>query len=399
MTAQLPFHAPEPLHTPPELRELRDSGVIHKVRTRVGDDAWLVTGYEEVRALLDDRRLGRSHPDPERAPRFGESALLGTPVGNHETEQADHAHMRRILQPLFSPRRMRALRPRIARLTADLLDDMEKSGSPADLNAALALPLPILVICELLGVPYADRDRFRAWSVAVGDVADAARSTDGLMQLYAYGRELVDHKRHSPGDDIISDLCATDGLGDAEIASLSMMLLFAGHETTVVQIGYGALCMLGTPGEWPALVADPSRVDAAVEEIMRAPIAGTGGMPRWAATDLEIAGVTVHAGELVLLDTFTANHDPAVFPDPERFDPERFDARRCGADRAPAQHLGFGYGARYCVGAPLARIELTEVFGQLAARFPHLRLAVPTSEIRFTRDQLTTAIVELPVAW
>ncbi|WTW94454.1 cytochrome P450 [Streptomycetaceae bacterium NBC_01309] len=389
MTAQLPFHAPEPLRTPPALRELRDRGAVHKVRTRVGDDAWLVTGYEEVRALLDDQRLGRSHPHPEQAARTGESALLGSPVGNHETEHVDHARMRRILQPLFSPRRMRALRPRIAQLTAELLDDMEKSGSPADLNASLALPLPILVICELLGVPYADRDRFRAWSVAAGDVVDAARSADGLGQLYVYGRELVDLKRRDPGDDIISDLCATEGLGDAEIASLSMLLLFAGHETTVVQIGYGALFMLTTPGEWQALVTDPARVGPVVEEIMRAPIVGTGGMPRWARTDLDIAGVTVRAGELVLLDTFTANHDPEVFADPERFDP----------DRTSTQHLGFGHGARYCVGAPLARIELAEVFGQLTARFPDLRLAVPTVDIRFTQDQLTTAVVELPVSW
>lgn len=390
MTAQLPFQPTEPLTTPPALRALLNGGgVIHRVRTRVGDDAWLVTGYDEVRALLDDDRLGRSHAEPDKAPRSSESALLGTPIGSPETEKADHTRTRQILQPLFSPRRMRALRPRVARLTSELLDDMEKNGSPADLNTALALPLPILVICELLGVPYEDRERFRAWSTAVGDVVDGARSADGMVQLYEYGRELVERKRRDPADDVISALCATEGLGDAEIASLSMILLFAGHETTVVQIGYGALYMLTTPGEWPALVADPSRVDAAVEEIMRAPTAGNGGMPRWAKTDLEIAGVTVRAGELVLLDTFTANHDPSVFEDPDRFDP----------DRANNRHLGFGHGARYCVGAPLARIELTEAFRQLASRFPDLRLAVPLADIRFAQDQLTSPVVELPVTW
>ncbi|MDI2125588.1 cytochrome P450 [Yinghuangia seranimata] len=389
MTAQLPFAITEPLRPPPEQRRLRDSGDVHKIRTRVGDEAWLVTGYEHVRALLDDERLGRTHPAPETAPRSGESALLGTPLPGFETEKADHTRMRRLLQPYFSPRRMRALRARVEELTAELLDAMEKQGPTADLCAALALPLPILVICELLGVPYEDRERFRAWSVAVGDVADADRSLQGLAELYGYGLELVARKRREPGDDVISGMCATEGVSDAEIARMSMLLLFAGHETTVVQIGFGALLLLATPGQWASLVADPSRIDAVVEEVMRAPSVGNGGIPRWAKTDLEVAGTRIRAGELVMLDTFAANHDGTVYASPDLFDPER----------VAAPHVAFGYGARYCLGAPLARIELAVVFGQLARRFPGLRLAVPPAEVRFTENQLTSGVVALPVAW
>ena len=164
MTVQLPFDQTHPLAVAPLLSKLQREGVIHRVRTRVGDEAWLVTGYEEVRRLLSDDRLGRSHPDPAKAARMGESALFGGPMGNFDTEHADMARLRALMQPHFSPRRMRAIRPRVEQLAAGLLDRLAEHGSPADLHQALALPLPILVICELLGVPYADREQFRAWS-------------------------------------------------------------------------------------------------------------------------------------------------------------------------------------------------------------------------------------------
>ena len=176
MTVQLPFEQAHPLAIAPLLRQLAQEGVIHRVTTMAGDQAWLVTGYEEVRGLLADERLGRSHPDPARAARMGDSALFGGPMGNYGTEQADNARLRSLLQPHFSPGRMRALRPRVDELTAGLLSDLAGHGPPADLHQALALPLPVQVICELLGVPYADRGQFRAWSEARGNVTERARS-------------------------------------------------------------------------------------------------------------------------------------------------------------------------------------------------------------------------------
>jgi pentalenolactone synthase len=365
------------------------TGAIHRIRTAVGDEAWLVTEHAWVRRLLADERLGRSHPHRDRAARTGDSAMFGGPLGNFDTEQADNARMRVLLQPHFTPKRMRALRPRVDMLTARLVDELAQHGSPADLHDALALPLPILVICELLGVPYEDRTQFRAWTEAAANTQDRARSEQGLADLFGYGKELVARKRAEPGDDVISRLCATDGVSDDEAAMLSMALLFAGHETTVVQLGMGALLLLTNRDQWQALVDDPALVAGAVEEILRAPNKDGGGIPRYARTDLEIDGVLVRAGDLVLLDISAANHDDTVFADPDRFD----------LTRPAAGHLTFGHGPRYCIGAPLARIELQAVLAQLVPRFPTMRLAVPEDTLAMRTGTLTGGLTALPVAW
>jgi cytochrome P450 len=388
-TTQLPFEQAHPLQAPPGLQVLRARGPIHPVRTATGDPAWLVTGYQEVRRLLDDPRLGRSHPDPDRAARTGESALFGGPLGDYETEDADHARMRSLLQPRFTPRRIRALRPRVEALTAALLDELARHGPPADLVEALAVPLPVLVICELLGVPYADRDRFRAWTRDAADVRDRTRSEHGLAELFGYGQQLVAQKRAQPGDDVISRLCDAAGTGDDEIAMLSMFLLFAGHETTVAAIGTGALLLLTHAAQRRTLEEDPALIPAAVEEMLRAGGQGGGGIPRYARTALQVGGVTIRAGDLVLLDNGAANHDPAAFTDPERFE----------VTRPGVAHLTFGHGARYCIGAPLARLELQVVFSQLVPRFPAMRLAEPAGQLTLQRDTLAGGLARLPVTW
>jgi cytochrome P450 len=364
---------------------------VHRVRTPVGDEAWLVTDYAQVRRLLDDDRLGRSHPEPDTAARTGESALFGGPLGNFDTEVADHARMRALLQPHFSPKHLRSLEPRVEALTTGLLNELAKQGPPADLHARLALPLPILVICELLGVPYSDRDQFRVWAEDAGNVRDHARSERGLAALFDYGSGLVAHKRAHPGDDVISRLCATDGVSDIDAATMSMFLLFAGHETTVVQIGLGAALLLTNRDQWLALLDNPALIPNAVEELLRAAATGggVGGIPRYARTDFDTDGVTIHAGDLVLLDIGSANHDPMTFSDPERPD----------VARKEAAHLSFGYGARYCIGAPLARLELKTVFGKLIPRFPSMHLTVDPATLHTRSDVLAGGLVELPVSW
>ncbi|HXA11578.1 MAG TPA: cytochrome P450 [Mycobacterium sp.] len=364
---------------------------IQRIRTSVGDEAWLVTDYTHVRRLLDDDRLGRSHPHPEIAARTGQSALFGGPLGNFDTEAEDHTRFRGLLQPHFSPRHMRPLAPRVEALTAGLLDDLEDHGPPADLHAKLALPLPILVICELLGVPYGDRDQFRTWTQDAANMVDSARSEHGLTQLYEYGMTLVDHKRAHPADDVISRLCAIDDVADDEAATAAMGLLFAGHETTVVAIGLGTLLLLTTPGQWRALLENPALIPDAAEELLRAAAFGgdVGGIPRYARTDLKIDGVAIQAGDLVLLDIEGANHDPAVFSDPDRAD----------ITRKHAGHLTFGHGAHYCIGAPLARIELNTVFAQMIPRFPSMHLAVDATTLTTRRDLLAGGLTELPVSW
>ena len=387
--AQLPFEQPSLLQAAPQLRALAAQGPIRQIHTATGDPAWLVTGYEEVWRLLADSRLGRSHPDPGSAARTGESVLFGGPLGSYETEDADHARMRSQLRPHFAPGRMRALRPRVDALAAGLLDELARRDPPADLVQALAVPLPVLVICELLGVPYEDRDRFRAWTRAAADVRDRARSEQGLADLFGYGRQLVARKREHPGDDVISRLWAAGRADEDEIAMLSMFVLFAGHETTVTAIGMGALMLLTHPRQWQALRDDPALVPAAVEELLRAPGQGGGGIPRYAREDLEISGARVQAGDLVLLDNGAANHDADAFPDPDRFD----------ITRQAGSHLTFGHGARYCIGAPLARIELQAVFSQLIHRFPDLRLAVAVEALTLDTAVLTGGLTRLPVTW
>lgn len=387
---RLPLRQPHPLSPPPELRERQAQGPVHPVLTSVGDPAWLVTGYEQVQELLADPRLGRTHPDPENAARSGESALFGGPLGNYGTEQRDHKRMRALLHPHFSPKRMRALRPRVEALTSELLDDVADRGEgPVDLVQALALPLPIQVICELLGVPYADRDRFRAWTEAAADTSDRARSGQGLASLFGYGRQLVTEKRGHPGDDLISRLCEEETAGNDEIARLSMSLLFAGHETTAVQIGMGALMLLTHHDQWEMLVDAPGLVPDAVEEMLRARGKGGGGIPRYARADLTIGETTVRAGDLVLLDTGAANHDSTVFAGPDRFD----------VTRREGGQLSFGRGLRYCIGAPLARIELQAVFTQLPRRFPAMRLAGSVTTLEMRTDTLAGGLVALPVTW
>jgi cytochrome P450 len=389
---QLPFRQTHPLETAPALRKLQSRGAVHRVRTPVGHEAWLITSYAHVRQLLDDDRMGRSHPQPDTAARSGESVLFGGPLGNFDTEAADHGRMRALLQPHFSPKHLRALIPKVEALTAGLLDNIDEDGPPTDLHAKLALPLPILVICELLGVPYSDRDEFRSWTADAANVCDRARSERGLAELYRYGLELVKHKRTYPDDDVISRLCATDGVSDDEAAASSMHLLFAGHETTVVQIGWDALLLLTDPSTWQTLSDNPALIPDAIEELLRASTrggAGIAGIPRYACTDFQIDGVAIRAGDLVLLDIGSANHDPVVFTDPDSVD----------IGRKQAAHLTFGYGARYCIGAPLARIELKTVFVQLIPRFPSMQLAVDPVTLTVRRDVLAGGLGELPVSW
>jgi cytochrome P450 len=376
---QLPFEQAHPLQFPPGLRELQAKGVVHRVRTPVGDPAWLVTGHAEVLRLYDDDRLGVAHPQPDTAARMYESARFGGPMSNFATEHADHARKRALLQPHFTPKRLQALRPRVDALTTRLLDDLAAKGSPADLRTAVAVPLPVLVICELLGVPQEDSEQFCAWIIDASNTHHGARSEQGLGQLFGYCQQLVARKRREPGDDVISRLCATEGVSDDEAARLATGLLWAGHGSPVPHIGLGALLLLAH---------DPALASNAVEETLRAG-SSTDVFPRYARTDLELDGVTIKAGDLVLMNIGAANHDPSVFADPDRVDITR---RALG-------HLTFGHGGRYCIGAPLARIELHAVLSQLASRFPAMRLAMGVEELALRTEMLFGGLVELPVRW
>ncbi|MFC5952605.1 cytochrome P450 [Pseudonocardia lutea] len=390
-TPQLPFDRPGVLDIAPLYAELRERTPVCAVRTATGDPAWLVTGHAECRALFADPRLGRSHPDPERASRVSGSAILGGPMmGDPETEREQHAVMRKLLTPAFSARRMLRLRAHVDELVARSLDALAAAGPPADLHEYLALPVPILVICELLGVPYEDRTRFRAWSEGAGRLDDREVAQQSLQALVGYVHGLVARKREEPGEDVLSDLAASGPEHDWQSAALAAALLFAGHETTVTRIDVGTVLLLQHPEHWAALAADPAPVPDTVEEILRLAAPGGSGLPRYAHADVEVGGVTIRTGDCVVLAPAAANRDPGAFTDPERFDPGREDARA---------HLSFGHGPRYCIGASLARVELQAVFTALPARFPGLRLDRPVEDLPLRADLLTGGLDALPVTW
>ncbi len=360
---------------------------VRRVTTETGDDAWLVTGYSTVRTMFCDKRLGRAHPTPDTAPRKTESVLFGGPIGNFDTEWEDHERLRTLLNPHFSPTAMRKLRPRIELVTAEVLDEFAALGSPADFHEHVANRLPVLVICELLGVPFEDREKFRRWSEAIFDKRDGQKSAQAGAEWFVYCMALIQRKREEPGEDVLSRLCENPELTDDSIATLAMVLLLAGQETTVVEMGLGVMKLLENRNQWQALRDDPGIVPNAVEELLR--VQDSTGFIRYVRADMDIEGQPVATGDLVLLDVDSANHDPEVFTQPRAVDVHR---RQGG-------HLSFGYGPRYCIGAPLARLELAVVFDQLISKFPAMRLAVDPATLTMRDDVATKGLVALPVEW
>jgi cytochrome P450 len=389
---QLPFPRRDAFDVPSAYRMLRADGPIVQVRTRTGDLAWLVSGFDEARRLLADDRLGRSHPDPGRAPRISNSAMAGGPRGEYEDELEAHDRMRKLLHPAFSRRRMAALSRHVQQIVDELLDRMADQPKPADLHESLSFPLPALVICELLGVPYEERDTFRRLSDRAADMADAAASVTAREELGDYMRPLIAAKRAAPAEDVLSDLAAASGehFDEERIITMAGGLLFAGHETTVTRIDLGTVLLLNHPDQLDALRRDPALLPGAVEEIMRVSAPSDHGLVRYARVDVEFGGVTIRAGEAVLLLNDAANRDERTFPDPDRFD----------IFRKPATpHLAFGYARHFCLGANLAKVELRAVFGTLFQRFPTLTLAVPFERLRQPAHRLTGGFAELPVTW
>lgn len=382
-------------------REVRMSEHVQAVTTCAGDPAWQVRGYETVKRLLTDPRLGRTHPQPERAPRYSNSLIFGRPQPATPTEADDHARMRKLLAPWFSPRRLAALRPRVQELVDELLDGLCGQSPPVDFHEAVSFPFPALVICELLGVPYEDRQQFRRWSDDAADMSDERRSMSGLAALWQYMQDLVEAKRREPGDDVLSELVRAEAQeskrsSSDEAATLGAGLLFAGHETTVAAIDKGVVRLLGDRASWERLQRQPALVADAVEEILRLPLAVpepepnyATGLPRWAKAHIDLGGVTVRAGELVLLDLQDANLDEQVFAEPEHLE----------LPRTPNPHLTFGHGPYFCLGAPLARMELRVLFSSLVHRLRNARLAVPLEDLRPRTNLLTGGLHALPLTW
>ncbi len=373
---------------------LRDRPVL-QVELPDGSAAWLTGGYEEVRQVLIDQRFSRALAvAPGRALRGTEMAAASSMNG---LDPPAHTRIRRLVASAFTARRVEAMRPRVAAIVAELIDAFRRQPQPADLIAGFSLPLPVQVICEMLGVPAGDVEQFHAWSDTI--LGDWQRDSDQIMTalaaLYGYFERLIAAKRAVPADDLMTALIAArdqaDRLSEEELTVLGCSLLIGGHETTANQINMSLLVLLDHPAELRKLRADPAMIPGAVEEFMRYVRLGGGALPpaRVTTEDVQIGGVTIPAGEAVLPLFGTANRDPAVFPDPDRFD----------VSRAPANHLAFGAGTHHCLGAQLARLELQEAFRGLLGRLPGLRLAGPASDLEFKPGMALHTLRELPVSW
>jgi pentalenolactone synthase len=396
---QMPFARPNALDIAPQYQVLRREGPVVRVRTPTGDPAWLVTAFQPAREILGDARFGRSHPTPEEASRMSDAAIISGPQGEYETEDRDHARLRRMLVPAFSANRMRKLGVRIQELTDRCLDDMRDAhdaapGEPVNLHELLSFPLPVLVICELLGVPYADRDYFGELSNRIGIIDSGGDAQRAMADFMAYMGNLAEAKRIEPTEDVVSDMVRAQAedptFSDEDLSRLAAGLLFAGHETTSNRIDLGVLLLLSDLRRRDALVADlDGQAHATVEEILRMASPGSLGLLRYAHADVEVGGVTIARGDAVIVATSAANRDDTVFADPDEFDPTR----------KPNAHVAFGHGGFFCVGASLARTELRTVFPSLFRRFPGLRLAVDVDELEVRTNRLTGGVDRVPVSW
>jgi cytochrome P450 len=390
-----PFAEPDALELDARYGKLRSDEPVSRVTLPYGGDAWLATRYDDVKTVLSDPRFSRAATVGADVPRVRpEIDDMATSILN--MDPPEHTRLRRLVAKAFTVRRVEALRPRAAELTAELLAGLRAAGQGADLVELVSMPLPVTIICELLGVPVGDREVFRAG-------ADAALSTSARTPeeraaardaMVAYMGGLIAQRRAQPTDDLLGALVAArdegDRLNEGELFALAIGILIAGHETTMNMISNMTFQLLTRPDRGAALRTDPDAIAAGVEELLRfTPLGASSGFPRIATEDVELSGVTVRAGEAVLVSVAAANRDPDVFDHPEEL----------LLDRANTGHVAFGHGAHHCMGAQLARMELQEAIGGLLREFPDLHLAVPAQDVEWRTGGFVRGPRTLPLAW
>ncbi|MGC5365480.1 cytochrome P450 [Streptomyces sp. DT24] len=385
-----PFNEPEGLGLSEAYAQARLRPGLVRVRMAYGEPAWLATRYADARLVLGDQRFsraeGRDHDEPRQSEGRQDSGILSM-------DPPSHTRLRTLVAKAFTVHQVERLRPQVRELAHGLLDGMEAAGPPADLVECYALPIPVAVICRMLGVPEEDRPKFREWS-------DAALSTSSLTaeefranreELRAYMAGLIEEHRANPRPDMMTGLIEArdtgDRLSELELVDLCVGILVAGHETTASQIPNFVHALLDHPDQLALLRERPDLLKGAVEELLRfVPLGSGAAFPRYAKEDIEVGGTLVRVGEPVLVAVGAANRDAL------RFDaPGRLDVARTGV-----QHLAFGHGVHHCLGAPLARLELQEALQALITRFPGLRIA---GDVRWKNEMLVRGPREMPVGW
>jgi cytochrome P450 len=395
---ELPLHMRRNAFNPtPELREIRETTGVRTIISAFGMEVYLVTRHEDVKAVLSDhQRFSNGRPPGfvvPGAPNVSQEEQASTRAGNLlGLDPPEHQRLRRMLTPEFTIRRMKRLEPRIAEIVDQQLDAMETAGPPVDLVENFALPIPSLVICELLGVPYDDRDDFQRRSARQLDLSIPIPERLELQrQGRAYMRSLVERARRHPGEDILGMLIREHGteLTDDELIGVASLLLLAGHETTSNMLGLGTLALLRHPDQMEAVRDDPDAVGPAVEELLRWLSIVHSAIPRLTTTDVEIAGVPIPAGQLVFVSLPSGNRDPDFIDAPEVLD----------IRRGAIGHLAFGHGVHHCLGAPLARMEMRIAFPALPRRFPTLALAEDFDDVAFRSFHFIYGLRSLEVSW
>ncbi|GAB3747015.1 cytochrome P450 [Microlunatus parietis] len=389
----LPTQRSTPFDPPPALRDPAWLGPVRPILMAGDRRGWLVTGYEEARQVLADPRFSadRAKADSPIRARRPEDRRETPPGMFISQDPPDHTRYRKQLTGLFTVRRMRALAGRIEEYVDERLDAMEALGAPADLVAEFAMPVPSLVICELLGVDYADRGRFQEWTAKLLSLETPVEEAGELWQrLDDFMRNLVRHKRRHPADDILGGLIDSDtAFTDEELANIGKLLLIAGHETTANMIGLSTFALLQHQDQLDRLRRDPDLIPGAVEELLRYLTIVQFVAVRVALEDVELGGHVIPAGETVAMHLPEANRDPDQFADPDTLD----------VTRERVRHVAFGHGIHQCLGQQLARTELVVGLGKLLTRFPGLRLAVDPSQVPLRHDMVIYGVHRLPVAW
>ncbi|WP_210583874.1 cytochrome P450 [Streptomyces sp. GESEQ-35] len=386
-----------PLAPPPAVHPIRETEPISRVRIWNGATPWLITRHADQRALLTDPRVSDDDLDPGFPYVNAHRAEIAphTPRLITNTDAPEHTRLRRSVNAPFIVKRIEAMRPYIQKLVDDLIDAMLDGPNPADLLTAVALPLPSLVIAELLGVPYQDHDFFqRSSSLVLDGSADPAEVRQVSGALMKYLADLLTEKMEHPGDDVVSEMGGKVKAGEmthAEAASMGVAMLIAGHETTATMISLGTLALLENPDQLALLrdTDDPKVIASAVDELLRYLSIVQTGVRRVAKDDIEIGDQVIRKGEGMIFDLHSANWDAEAFPEAERLD----------ITRAARQHQAFGYGPHQCLGQNLARLELQVVYGTLYRRVPTLRLAAPIEQLAFDHTGTTYGVKCLPVAW
>jgi cytochrome P450 len=371
-----------------ELGHKRRAEPISRIKLPLGVTAWLVTGYDEAKAVLS-KVDGFSNDFTNLMGKFGASDEQN-PGGLGFADPPVHTRLRRVLTPEFTMRRLARLTPRIEAIIVGQLDAMAEVDGPVDLWRMFALPIPSLTICELLGVAYEDRDDFQRLSTARFDLFGGANASLGaITESLSYLSDVVRKQRESPGDGLLGMLIKEHGheIDDRELAGLADGLLTGGLETTASMLALGALVLLQNPESVEQVVGDADSVNRFVEELLRYLTVVQVAFPRFATQDMEIAGVRIAKGDIVVVSLSGADRDEKLGTDMERFDPRR----------DPTSHLAFGYGIHRCIGAELARMELRAAYPALVRRFPRLRLAITDSEVPYRSTSIVYGVDSLPV--